>query len=135
MDSKKRELKRDYKETPRPMGVYKICNTTNNKILVGASVNLPGILNRHRFELQMGGHKNRALQADWNEFGGECFTFEVIEELKPKGETPAGLKEELATLEEIYLDMLQPYGERGYNEAKRDQAEKLSLIMNRRSSV
>src|SRR5689334_4282120 len=118
MDNRKKALKKDYKETPRPMGVYKICNTINNKILVGASVNLPAILNRHKFELQLGGHKNLALQAEWNQFGGESFTFEVIEELKPKAESGNDDKTDLAVLEEIYLDMLQPYGERGYNARK-----------------
>ena len=61
----KKALLREYKETPRPAGVYQIRNTVNGKILVGASVNLPAILNRHRAELRMGGHKNRELQKDW----------------------------------------------------------------------
>jgi GIY-YIG catalytic domain. len=120
MDSRKRELKKDYQQSPRPMGVFKISNTVNNKVLVGSSVNLPGILNRHKSELQLGGHRNKTLQADWNEFGSESFIFEVIEELKPK-EEGGDYKSDLAILEEIYLDMLQPYDERGYNERKKEK--------------
>jgi hypothetical protein len=117
MSDRKRELKKDYKQNPPPMGVYQIRNTINGKVLVGVSLNLPGILNREKFALKMGGHFNRALQADWNQFGGESFAFEVVEELKPKGDAAAD-KADLATLEEIYLDKLRPYGERGYNEKK-----------------
>lgn len=51
------------------MGVYQVRNTVNGKLLVGASVDLPTILNRHRAELRMGGHRNRELQKDWAEFG------------------------------------------------------------------
>ena len=36
---------REYKETPRLMGLYQIKNKVNGKILIGSSVNLPAILN------------------------------------------------------------------------------------------
>jgi hypothetical protein len=61
----KKALTREYKESRRPMGVYQIRNTVNGKLLVGVSVDLPSILNRHRAELRMGGHRNRELQKDW----------------------------------------------------------------------
>src|SRR5215471_14640341 len=77
MSDKKRELKREYKLNHRPMGVYQIRNVVNEKVLIGAALDLPGIFNRHRFQLKMGNHPNTALQAEWNEFGDENFAFEI----------------------------------------------------------
>jgi hypothetical protein len=106
---------REYKETPRPMGVYRVRNTANGRSLVGSSVNLPAILNRHRAQLGMGLHPNRALQKDWNELGPEVFEFETLDTLKPPdqpGYDPSG---DLRVLEEMWLEKLSPFDERGYN--------------------
>jgi hypothetical protein len=88
----------------------------NNKILVGVAFDLPGILNRHRFQLNLGSHRNKMLQAEWREFGSAHFSFDILDELKPKEDTQQNYQEELAVLEALWLDKLQPYGERGYNE-------------------
>src|SRR5262249_23349190 len=115
MNNKRKELKREYQQTPTPMGVYQIRNLRNEKILVGSSLNLPGILNRNKFQLEKGGHPNKGLQAEWNQFGGDNFVFEILDELQSK-ETPGhDYREDLAFLEELWLEKLQPYGERGYN--------------------
>ena len=44
----RKALVREYKEQAQEMGVYRVHNTANGKSLVGSSVNLPAILNRHR---------------------------------------------------------------------------------------
>ncbi|MFN8401962.1 MAG: hypothetical protein U0V48_00145 [Anaerolineales bacterium] len=51
MDSKKsrRELNREYAERVKPAGVYQVKNLSNEKVLLGSSLNLEGPLNRHRF--------------------------------------------------------------------------------------
>jgi hypothetical protein len=36
----KKELIRAYKETPRPMGIYRVHNTQSDRSLVGRSVDL-----------------------------------------------------------------------------------------------
>ncbi len=119
MSDKRKELVRAYKETHRPMGVYQIRNTVNNKVLIGATMNLPGIFNRHKFGLKIGSHTNKTLQAEWNEFGSESFAFEILDELTPKADANYDYKPDLALLEELWLEKLQPYGERGYNEQKK----------------
>ena len=48
MDRKKKELKREYQQSPRPMGVYQIRNLVKDKVLLGSSLNLPGIFNRYK---------------------------------------------------------------------------------------
>jgi group I intron endonuclease len=107
-----------YKQTEQQMGVYRIKNEKNGKLLVGSSPNLDGIWNRHQFELSLGNHRNRQLQQEWNEYGADAFSFEVLERLKPRnGEPPTKVsyKKELGELEAKWLERLQPYGEKGYN--------------------
>jgi group I intron endonuclease len=131
MRDKKLELKREYKLNHRPMGVYQIRNIVNDKVLIGSALDLPGILNRHKFQLKMGNHSNGALQAEWNEFGGENFAFEILDEITPK--EGRDHKEELAFLEELWLEKSQPYGDRGYNEKKKGREEMLRLIAQSRT--
>ncbi|WP_233261746.1 GIY-YIG nuclease family protein [Vitiosangium sp. GDMCC 1.1324] len=109
------ELKRAYKEKPPPMGVFAIRNLANGKVLVGSGLNLPGALNRVRFELSCGMHRNRALQEDWQRLGADSFSFEQLDVLPPTEEPREDPKEELRVLESLWLDRLRPYGEAGYN--------------------
>ena len=118
----KKALTREYKESPRPAGVYQIRNTANGRVLVGASVNLPAILNRHRAELRAGGHRNRELQKEWAEFGAEAFEFEVLDTLAPPERADYDPAADLRALEELWLDKLSPFGERGYNAAPKPRA-------------
>ena len=133
MDNKKKELKREYKQNHRQMGIYQIRNMVNDKLLIGAALDLQGILNRHKFELRMGSHRNKILQAEWNEFGSECFAFEILDELTPKEELNHDYKADLAIIEKLWLENLQPYGERGYNERKKGKEEILRLIAENRT--
>ena len=133
MGDKKKELIKEYKQNHRPMGVYQIRNTVNNKVFVGASLNLPGILNRHKFALNMGSHSCKTLQAEWNEYGSESFVFEILDELTPREDPKYNYADELACLVEMWLENLQPYGDRGYNEKKKSKDEKLRQIASKRS--
>ena len=97
-----------------PKGVFQVRNTGNDKIFVSSSTNLNGIWNRMKFELNMGKHRNKALQADWKMFGEAQFKYEILSELEEtEGETNhrAGLK----VLEEMILEELKPFGDNGYN--------------------
>ncbi len=128
----KKELKSEYLQNHRPMGIYQIRNIVNDKVLIGSSLDLPGILNRHKFQLKMGGHPNKALQADWNEFGAESFAFEIVDEITPK--EGRDHREELEFLEELWLEKSQPYGDRGYNEKKKGRDEMLRRIAENRAA-
>ena len=132
MDAKKKELKKSYQQSHRPMGVFQIRNVVNEKIFISSSLNLPGIFNRYRLNLKNGTHPNKFLQTEWNEFGSEKFAFEVLDELTPGAEMDRDYREELTFLEDLWLDKLQPYGERGYNEPKKSREEKLSIIARNR---
>ena len=113
--SRRAELKRHYKEKPPPMGVFVVRNRANGKVLVGTSLNLPGALNRIRFQLELGAHENPALQQDWQRHGAASFSFEVLDELPPSEEPREDPRAELQVLEALWLERLKPYGEVGYN--------------------
>ncbi|MBO0726090.1 MAG: GIY-YIG nuclease family protein, partial [Blastocatellia bacterium] len=66
-----------------------------------------------------------------NEFGAEGFAFEILDELTPKD--GRDYREELAFLEELWLEKSLPYGDRGYNEKKKSREEMLRLIAQRRA--
>ncbi len=117
MDRKK-ELKMMYKEAKRPMGIFQIKNGQTGKILVGSSNNLEAMKNREMFMLKTGAHFNRELQQDYNQYGADAFTFEVLETLKLTDNPFQDTKKELEELEEKWLKTLQPYDENGYNKRK-----------------
>ena len=111
----RKQLVREYKESKRPAGVYRVRCVANNKSLVGTSIDLPAMLNRQQSQLRMGGHPNKALQQDWNEHGAEAFEFEVLDTLEIPDRDGYDPKADLRTLEEMWLDKLKPYGDGGYN--------------------
>lgn len=106
---------REYKDTPRPMGVFRIINKVNGKVLIGASSNLTAILNRFKSELKLGSCRNIVLQKEWKEFGSEAFVFEELEILEPLDDPGYDPAEDLKFLEDLWTEKLKPYGEKGYN--------------------
>lgn len=113
--SSRQELKRAYQERPKQAGVFQIKNVASGKVLLGSSLNLDGALNRHRFMLSIGGHPNKELQQDWSRLGAEAFVCEVLEVVKLAEDPHFNISDELTLLEQIWLEQLQPFGERGYN--------------------
>ncbi|MBM4170117.1 MAG: GIY-YIG nuclease family protein [Ignavibacteria bacterium] len=115
----RQEIKREYKERRKPAGVFHIKNIANGKVLLGSSLNLEGPLNAHKFMLTIGRHLNEALQKEWNEYGPDKFVFEILEVVKVTDDPDFNVSDELTLLEEIWLEKLQPFGERGYNKSSR----------------
>ena len=128
MNVDKKRLKQNYQQTPRPIGVFLIRNNLNDKVFRGAGVDLQGTINRHKFQLKNGIHVNKQLQADWNELGSNSFAFEIVDELSPREGAEFDYGAEVSFLEELWLEKLQPFGERGYNEPKLSRAERLRRI-------
>jgi group I intron endonuclease len=114
----KKELIRQYKQTLQPMGVYQIKNLTNGKIFIGSSANIPGKFNSHKFQLRQGVHMNKELQNDFRQLGEEKFAFEVLDTLEPKEDPKYNYADDLKTLEEMWLEKLRPYDEKGYHTRK-----------------
>lgn len=115
----KKELKKQYKQTLPPMGIYQIKNLINGKIFIGSSKNLHGKSNSYKFQLNSGLHMNRELQEDYTKYGEENFSFEVLDTLEPKDDPAYKYDEDLKTLEDLWLEKLQPFDEKGYNKIKK----------------
>jgi len=111
----RKALIREYKEGRRPMGVFRVRNTANGKSFVGTSKDLPSMLNRQQAQLRFGGHPNRELQKDWDEYGAEAFEFEVLDTLATPERADYDPTADLRALGELWLDKLSPFGSRGYN--------------------
>lgn len=124
----KKRLKKEYLETPRPMGVFLIRNMANDKVFLGAGLDLVGRMNRHKFQLTKGNHPNQRLQSDWNETGGSNFAFEILDQITPQADPAFDSKAELEFMEKLWLQELQPFGERGYNARKLTRGEMLARI-------
>lgn len=111
----RKELKDEYKQQKFRIGVFQVRNTVNGKIFIEGSVNLDKIWNRHRTELNFGSHSNKALQQDWKTFGEENFVYEILDEIKQEEGKNLDHNKEIKQLEQMYVDELQPFDERGYH--------------------
>lgn len=118
---RRKEIGKQYTQTHRPMGIYKLKNNVNGKMLIGSSMDLPGMFNRLKFSLNSGVWMNKELQREWSEYGEDQFSFEIVEQIKPQEEMIGSVdeldkyKKELELMEQMWLEELQPYGEQGYN--------------------
>ena len=110
------------------MGIFLIRNNLNDRVFVSSGLDLHGIINRHKFDLTNGSHRNRQLQLDWNELGSNNFAFEIVDELAAREGADVDYRAELNSLEMLWLEKLQPFGERGYNEPPLSRAERLRRI-------
>jgi hypothetical protein len=128
MEKARKQIKQDYKNTPKPMGVFLIRNLVRDKVFLGIGLDLPGIINRHKFQLSQGIHQNTRLQNDWNKLGSRNFAFEILDQLGLASDPTVDHEEDLKSLEKLWLEKLQPYGDRGYNEPTLSRAEKLRRI-------
>lgn len=115
----RKSIKRQYKERKKQAGVFQVRNLANGKILLGSSLNLHGPLNSHKFMLGTGSHRNEELQRDWKTYGAKNFSFDVLEIVKVKDDPNFNIEDELTLLEQIWVEKLQPFGQKGYNTEKK----------------
>jgi len=127
----KKQLKQDYLLAKRSLGVFLIRNTNNDKVFIGAGLNLQGIINRHKFALAAGSHDSKELQRDWNELGEDKFEFEILDQMEPLDQPSFDARRELEFMEDLWLEKIQPFGESGYNKKKVTREERLKAIAER----
>ena len=97
------------------MGVGAVRNTANGRLLVVAGTNLQALLNRHQAQLKLGGHPNKEMQREWNEFGADAFRFEVLDTLTPSTAADYDPASDLRELEALWMEKLAPYEPTGYH--------------------
>lgn len=123
---RRKELLQQYKEIKIEAGIYQIKNLKNQKILVESTPDLKTMTGK-RMQLLGNVCRNKQIQEDWNQFGENAFSFEVLEVLDEKEEGIFDKKDELKKLKKKWLEKLQPYGDRGYNGRKPNKIEQGQL--------
>ncbi len=103
----RREAVRRARDAFPPMGVYAIRNRADGSVRVKSSRQVPGAINRLRFELARGTHPDKRLQAEWQALGAEAFAFEVLELVRERADEGFDYAAELALLERLYRDELE----------------------------
>lgn len=119
MSVDRKALTREYKQKPRPAGVFSVRNTASGRTLVGATADLPGMLNRQRFQLEMGSHADKELQADWNALGEAAFRFEVLDELTLPDDPAFDPTDDLKALHALWAEKLTAEGTGLYRDSRR----------------
>ncbi|MFC7439557.1 GIY-YIG nuclease family protein [Laceyella putida] len=61
------------------MGIYAIRNKANRKVYVGQSIHIQNRFKQHLAALEKGNHHSKKLQEDFDKFGPEQFTLEILE--------------------------------------------------------
>lgn len=115
----KQILKQQYLETKIRAGVYAIRNMVTGRALVAGSTNVQGALNRHRFELRHGTHRNPLLSQEWSLHGESSFNFEVLDMVKPREDAAFDVARELEDLVALWRQEIPCQGERGYEISRR----------------
>jgi len=100
-DAQRRQRAREARDAFPAMGVYAVRETRDGWVRVGASRNVPGMLNRIRFELRHGSHPDKQLQALWRR-DPSTIRFEVLELLRQREDPAFDYDAELNELAAIY---------------------------------
>ncbi len=106
----KEEARKAYKQTQRPMGIYRIAAAGHDILYVGASTDVQARLNRHKAELKFGNHRNREMQAAWNSLGESGFSFEVLDVLAHEENSQSKPAEELEVLLNLWVRKIEEAG-------------------------
>src|SRR5216683_1998974 len=91
---------------PATSGIYRITCAVTGKIYIGSAINLYRRRYTHFGYLQRNQHHNPKLQAAWNKYGSDTFTFEVLELVLPIS---------LTAREQYWFKKLDPFGKKGFN--------------------
>ena len=111
----KKQIKEDYKSKRQPVGIFAVHNLHDNKMFIGASKDLPSVLKRFEFTLNMGSFPFQNLVDDYKRLGKDNFEVKILDELEIKDETEKEIDKELEALEEMWIDKLKEEGTSFYN--------------------
>lgn len=98
-------------------GVYKIVNTVTGDFYIGSSVDVKKRWKDHKLTSTWKNRPNMLLYKAMQEYGRECFSFEILEEVEP---------ESLRQAEQKFIDIMNPtYNDRnskGWNVERRNNS-------------
>ena len=90
----------------KTQGIYKITNLINNKCYIGQSRNIESRIKKHFSNLEKNIHHSQYLQEDFNKYGKENFSIEILETINDL--------DLLLIVEDFYIKKFHAYG-CGYN--------------------
>jgi hypothetical protein len=107
-------LKAAYRQQAPALGIIALQHLPSGRTLLERSRNAPGALNRHRFELTLGTHRNARLQADWRRDGAAAFRFELRDAVTVPDDPAFDADAELDTLLVLHREHLLEQGQALY---------------------
>ena len=107
----KKQLINEYKQKEIEMGIIRIYNKEEGYSYVDICENLYKPFEALKFQLNMGKFKLKfkKFQEDWNRYGEEGFSFEILEKFNPSDE--ATDKENIEELKELLNIWIENQGE------------------------
>ena len=109
--AERKRLLAEYKQHGPQAGVYRIVNRCTDRALIGSTLNLGSVRGKLEFAraTHTTGGLDHRLNHDIRAFGIDAFEFEILEVLEASPDrTPAGVREDLATLETLWREKLHP---------------------------
>ncbi|MDN2708661.1 GIY-YIG nuclease family protein [Janthinobacterium sp. SUN118] len=107
-------LKAAYRQQAPALGIIALQHLPSGCVLLERSRNAPGALNRHRFELALGTHRNARLQADWRRDGAAAFRLAIIDTVQPDDDRAVDADAELDALLALHRAQLLEQGQALY---------------------
>ena len=107
-------LKAAYRQQAPALGIIALQHLPSGRTLLERSRNAPGALNRHRFELTLGKHRNAGLQADWRRDGEAAFRLELLDTVTLPDDPAFDADAELDALLALHLAQLLEQGQALY---------------------
>jgi hypothetical protein len=105
MDSSANQASRSARRAAARQVRDAVRDRASGHLLLGSSRNVHASLNRARFELGLGKHADRVLQAAWNRSGVEGLAFEVLELVKERQDADFDYAGELDALAQIHREL------------------------------
>ncbi|MCP4021437.1 MAG: DUF2087 domain-containing protein [Desulfobacteraceae bacterium] len=106
--AKRKAIINEYKnKKPSAWGIFQIKNCKTGKIFIDATNRLDTIYNRHKAELKFKTHWNKSLLKDWQEFGEQNFSFEILDQIDPKKVVGTNHTKHLKEHLEIWLEKVK----------------------------
>lgn len=100
--------------TKKVSGIYTIINRVNGRIYIGESLDIYRRWHKeHMPQLRKNIHNNKELQNDFNKYGEENFSFEILERYSE--DNPISTKARILILEGYYITQFQKSGISLYN--------------------
>ena len=107
--SNRRDRIREYKERKLTGGVLKITNQQTGRYLLLGETNLQGSKNRFAFSVATNTCIHAKLREDWNRYGPESFSIEILEEIEQKdGQTADQFREDIQILTDLWREKESP---------------------------